>query len=164
MRSLTGLLVAVLLVGRARAMDVTPLPFERVVAEAVSIVHGTVTAVVSERDGSGLPATWVTLAVTECLRGRAEPRITFKQFGLSQPLTDGTLVRLPGVPHYRVGEEVVLFLRAASPRGFTSPVGLGQGLYRVTRTGAAPSVRRSEGGGKPADLDEFLDAVRRRAR
>ncbi len=37
----------------------------------------------------------------------------------------------PGVPSFRKGDEVVLFLYGDSPMGLTSPVGLGQGRFRV---------------------------------
>lgn len=144
-------------------MMVKPMSLDQITAEAARIVHGTVTEIRSDRDESGLPATWVTIEVARTLKGRAAPRFTFKQVGLSEPLPDGTMTRIPGMPRYTVGEEVVLFLRGDSARGFTSPVGLGQGAYRVSRGRGRPEVKSDLGaGGGPGgkvSLDDFLSAV-----
>src|SRR5215510_10681166 len=104
------------------------VPLELAAAEAVRIVHATVVDVHSDRDEWGAPATWVTLEVARTLKGAVPHHLTIKQFGTAEPLGDGSLTRIPGLPRYVVGEEVVLFLRADSARGFTSPVGLGQGV------------------------------------
>lgn len=40
-------------------------------------------------------------------------------------------IPLPGIPHYRKGQEILLFLHGDSKLGLTSPVGMSQGtLYR----------------------------------
>ena len=75
------------------------------------------------------------------LKGSVARQLTIKQFGTAAPLGDGSLARIPGLPRYTVGEEVVLFLRGDSARGFTSPVGLGQGVYRVVHRGARRAVQ-----------------------
>ena len=79
-------------------------------------------------------------------------------------LPDGTVTRVAGVPAYDAGDEIVLFLRTPSRRGFTSPVGLAQGAYRVRRRGARPRVRQELAGPDVRDLDEFLAEVERLAR
>ena len=113
------------------------------------------------RDEDGIPATWVTLDVAECLKGEVGPRLVFKQVGVPAPLADGTLLRVPGLPRYRAGDEVVLFLHHPSGRGFTSPVGLQQGLYRVDRRDGEKVVRP---GAKTVEaLPVFLDRIRARA-
>jgi hypothetical protein len=124
-----------------------------VTREAARIVHGTVDAVRSGRDASGLPATWITLTVAHTLKGPAVSSLTIKQYGVAAPLPDGTITRVAGLPHYRAGDEVVLFLRGESGRGFTSPVGLLQGAYRVDRGPAGALVNGTE------DLDRFLGHV-----
>jgi hypothetical protein len=148
----------------ARAtMMIERMSLDRITREAGRIVHGTVTDVRSGRDESGLPATWVTLDVARTLKGHATTQLTFKQAGVTEPLPDGTLARIPGLPRYTVGEEVVLFLRGESAHGFTSPVGMGQGTFRVSRRAAVAEVRTELGsehdrGGK-LSLDDFLSAV-----
>ena len=155
-------LAAALLIARAAPTHgtmVERLSLERVASEAARIVHATVVEVRSGRDESGLPATWVTLDVIRTLKGPHDARVTIKQYGVTEPLPDGTITRLAGLPRYSSGEEVVLFLRDGSRRGFSSPVGLGQGAYRVRHVGERPSVRRDAPPGGSRDLEEFLSAV-----
>ena len=64
-----------------------------------------------------------TFAVNRMLKGG--------QHALFTASISKTLVDLGQVPAYGAGEEVVLFLHGESDRGFTSPVGLGQGTFRV---------------------------------
>ncbi len=134
-----------------------PMPLEEVVREATRIVQATVVEVRAGRDESGLPATWSTFAITRTLKGPHVARLTIKQYGTAEPLPDGTITRVAGLPRYRVGEEIVLFLRADSRRGFTSPVGFSQGAYRVSRAGGVPQVRRDLS--VRQNLDEFLSEV-----
>jgi len=138
------------------------VPLELAAAEAVRIVHATVVDVHSDRDEWGAPATWVTLDVARTLKGAVPRHLTIKQFGTAAPLGDGSLTRIPGLPRYAVGEELVLFLRGDSARGFTSPVGLGQGVYRVVRRGGRRTVR-GDLSGKEEDLGTFLARVERLA-
>jgi len=64
-----------------------------------------------------------TFRVDQVLKGAAQDRLTVKASKM--------LVDLKQVPTYCVGEEVVLFLSGESRLGFASPVGLGQGRFRV---------------------------------
>lgn len=160
---LGALLAATLLVAvRAGAMDVLPLTLEDVADRAGSIVHGTVVEVAPGRDADGLTATWVTVAVAECVKGGVGPRLTFKQLGATEPLGDGSLFRVPGLPRYRAGEEVVLFLHEPSARGFTSPVGLGQGVMRIEARHGERFVRSVRSPATKEALPVFLERVRRR--
>ncbi len=151
--------LAFALAGRADAtMMVRRLSLAQVTSEAVRIVQGKVIDVQSGRDESGLPATWVTVAVERTLKGSTDAQVVVKQFGTTERLADGALIHLAGLPTYARGEEVVLFLRRPSARGFTSPVGLGQGVYRIETDGARRTVRLDTGAGKQ-DLDVFLATV-----
>ncbi len=143
---------------------VKPMTLDEVTAEAKHVVHAVVTSVTSGRDEDGVPATWTTFEVAETLKGEDAPSFTIKQYGVATPLADGTVARLAGLPSYEVGEEVVLFLRGASRRGFTSPVGLGQGTYRVKRHGPKPEVRRDDEPEGSQDLATFVGKVKARAR
>jgi len=141
-------------------MMVKRLSVGELTAEAKRIVHGRVTDVQSGRDEFGAPATWVTIAVSRALKGQVSGQLTIKQFGADEPLPDGAIFVVAGLPRYALGEEIVLFLRGDSGRGFTSPVGLGQGVYRVTRAGGEAFVRSDLPAAKQ-DLDTFLSAVER---
>jgi hypothetical protein len=143
-------------------MDALPLAFDELVDRAARIVHGTVRDVTSGRDADGIPASWITLDVAECLKGQAGGSLTIKQLGVHEPLADGTLLRLPGIPRYRAGEEIVVFLHEPSGRGFTSPVGLGQGVYRAEPAASGRAVRSALATGAAEDLPAFLERVRRR--
>jgi hypothetical protein len=147
----------------APATVVLRLPLARIASEAGRIVHGTVVDVRSGRDDAGLPATWITLDVARTVKGPAARRLTLKQLGVAEPLPDGTAGRIAGLPHYAIGDEVVLFLHPESRRGFTSPVGLGQGTYRVSRATGRAEVRRDEPRGTSRDLGDFLAEVERLA-
>jgi hypothetical protein len=163
-RAVAGLALALVLgavVPPARATVVVRKPLARVAREAGRIVHGTVTAVRVGRDEAGLPATWITLAVVRTVKGPAARQLTLKQFGTAEPLPDGAIGRIAGLPRFAVGDEVVLFLRPESGRGFTSPVGLGQGTYRVRRGAAGARVRRDAPGATTRDLGAFLADVER---
>src|SRR5262249_47327516 len=122
------------------ALMVARLSLAEVTQQAARIVHATVSGVRSGRDDTGLPATWITLTVVQTLKGPEAAQLMIKQYGVDAPLSDGTVTRLSGMPQYRVGEEIVLFLRADSREGFTSPVGLTQGAYRVQRSDGKASV------------------------
>jgi hypothetical protein len=141
--------------------DTSPrMPRERIVRTAARIVHGTVVEVSEGRDASGTPSTWVTLDVARTLKGESQSRVTFKQIGVSTPLADGAVAWIVGLPSYRIGDEVVLFLRGESMQGFTSPVGFAQGAYRVARDRGGARVSDGAGDiGQP--LEQLLADVER---
>ena len=147
----------------AHATSLQRLSLDNIVRESGRIVHATVIAVRSARDESGLPATWITLTVERTIKGPHATEVTFKQFGVAEPLPDGTITNPIGLPRYRIGDEVVLFLRQESRRGFTSPVGFNQGTFRVNRQNGSAKVRNGLEPGKSAGLDEFLTEVNRLA-
>jgi hypothetical protein len=142
---------------------VKPMTLDEVTAESKHVVHAVVTDVASGRDENGVPSTWTTFAVAETLKGADAPTFTIKQFGVAAPLADGTVAKLAGLPSYEVGEEVVVFLRGVSRRGFTSPVGLGQGTYRVKRHGPKSEVRRDDEPQGSQDLATFVGKVKAHA-
>ena len=149
------------------------LDLAQIVTAADRAFAGRVVAVHSGRDTAGTPATWVTFAVDTPLKGRLGNEITIKQIGASEPLSDGTTLRLPGVPSYKIGDELVLFLAGDSEAGFTSPIGLEQGKYPIVRRGGsswviptaenagALSAPRYDAHALPAalPLDDFLAVV-----
>jgi hypothetical protein len=145
----------------ARATVVAPMSLERVTREASRIVRATVADVRSGRDATGLPATWVTIETITTVKGGAGGRMVIKQYGVAAPLIDGTATIIAGLRRYRVGEELVLFLRADSRLGFTSPVGLGQGVYEITYAGTRPRVTAALSADAAVDLDKFLSKIAR---
>lgn len=119
------------------------------------------------RDEGGRIFTDVQLEIREVYKGRDVPaRYRLRLIGGRAP--DGTAVRVPGMPTFEAGEEVVLFLEPTS-LGHV-PVGLGQGVWRVHRdtagrpwvrqaTGSVNLVRRAPGGGlSPAPRPRYTPA------
>ncbi len=120
----------------APAQRSIPLSLERMVRQAGVVVHGRVVATETGRDPrTGLPATWTTVEVRENFYGAPSTTVRYKQFGGT---VDGIVTPTPDLPRLAMGEEVILLLYPASKQaGFQSPVGLGQGVFRVreSRTG-----------------------------
>ncbi|MEO6027951.1 MAG: hypothetical protein ABIR79_13890 [Candidatus Binatia bacterium] len=164
--------------GAAWAMSVMPLDLAALVAEAGSIFVGRVERVDTGRDAGGLPAVWTTFTVTQTLKGGAGDHVTVKQLGATFGGPDTPIAPHPGLPSYTPGESVVLFVHPASTLGFTSPVGLGQGCFRIrerdgetvvendvgnrTLTGDVASARTRAGSAvaAPLPLEAFLGHVR----
>jgi hypothetical protein len=132
---LASFVVALVQARPAPATTILPLDLDALTAAAGRVFMGRVVAVRSGRDRHGLPATWTTFAVDEALKGTSAKRIEIKQLGVATPLPDGTVFRVPALPSYRVGDEVILFLQPESREGFTSPVGFGQGRFRIHHDG-----------------------------
>lgn len=127
----------------AGAMTVLPVDLPAMTDAAQRIFVGRVERVVTGRDPHGLPATWTTFRVAERLKGPAEDTVTVKQLGTS--FGGGQVLPHPGLPRYRVGESVVLFVHPESVLGFTSPVGLGQGCFHVRGEDGAAEVENEVG-------------------
>ncbi len=73
--------------------------------------------------------TYITLSVLESVKGaKGEKFITIRQLGG----TVGNLISVvPGMPSFKTGEEVVVFLSAKDQAGYPWVMGLQQGKYSV---------------------------------
>jgi len=111
------------------ASSVRPLELEELVRQSHQIFVG---RVVATRQGtmpdSHLAYTEYTVSVSDWIKGGSSPTLTFRQLGRS-----GGALFIPGLPQYRKGDEVLLFIHQPSEIGLTSPVGMQQGYYRVER-------------------------------
>ena len=168
----TWILVLVLLApGRAFATVVLPADFATVVNGADVIVAGRVVDVRSQLTDSRSIESFVTVAVSDVLKGEPGRTLTFR-------VPNGTVGRYRritiGAPEFMEGDRVVLFLRARAP-GVPTLFGLSQGVYRVAATAsgdlvlpapvmargvAAERVVRGDPARKPLPLAEFLGQVR----
>ena len=125
---------------------------------------------------SGLVVTYTTFEVRDVLKGSTAATHEIKQVGGALP-GDGPQYRVLGVPKFEVGEDYVVFLAGVSTMGFSSPIGLAQGRFKVDGQGNLRRLgngrdfrdmaRRMRpdmaGGAKPVrdmDLDEFKQLVR----
>lgn len=92
--------------------------------------------------------TFVTLEVSDVLKGDVKPEHTFMQFGHGN--------EIQYMPEYKKGEESFLFLYPESPYGFTSPVGAQQGLFTIT-TDSDTGKRKIIGALSTSDLLKDVD-------
>lgn len=139
MRTFTIVLLAALAVAAppAGALTVLPATFEELVHESVAVVHGRVREVAGRwtADRRTIEST-VTLDVYDAFKGAETDTATFVVPGGE---AGGRLLVMPGAPTFRVGDEVVVFLRGRAP-SIPQPVGLSLGVYRVTHPAAGTAL------------------------
>lgn len=111
----------------ASAALVKELNLEQLCTQSQNIFAGVCSATGTE----GRDVLLFTFTVRHMLKGEQRDTITIRMHKKAATLA--------GAPTFRVGDEVVLFLYPESAKGFTSPVGFGQGKFLI---------RLSSGGGK----------------
>ncbi|HEX4825550.1 MAG TPA: hypothetical protein VFV19_14705 [Candidatus Polarisedimenticolaceae bacterium] len=121
----------------ARAMALQETNLVDLLRDAESIVVGVVMSVTSGVSAVGLPFTEITLHVEESIRGSFDETYVFRQFRLTDARASVApmVLMLPepeGIPTYRAGERVLLFLGpVATMSGFRSTLGLGVGRFVI---------------------------------
>ncbi|MCX8036106.1 MAG: hypothetical protein N3D11_03430 [Candidatus Sumerlaeia bacterium] len=124
-----------LLGSRAPATLVLPQNIEDLESQAQLIFAGVCTTYTAVATAQGLPATLYTFKVIEAVKGnvKAGSEVQFRQFG--GPIPGSRLaMKVSGVPHYVVGQEVLLFLNPPGSIGLTAPVGLSQGVFAIEQS------------------------------
>ena len=139
MRTFTLVLLAALVVAAppAGALTVLPATFEELVRESVAVVHGRVREVDGRwtADRRTIEST-ITLDVYDAFKGADLDTATFVVPGGQ---AGGRILVMPGAPTFRVGDEVVVFLRGRAP-SMPQPVGLSLGVYRVAHPSAGAAL------------------------
>lgn len=102
----TGIIALTCLVAGASA-QVRPLTLDDLCRNATRIVAGEVTKLSSRFEGTRI-VTDVTMRLTETLKGRAAPRVTFKIPGGT---VGGLTLNVSETPTFTKGEQAVVFLR-----------------------------------------------------
>lgn len=127
-------IAAVVMTSSAWATSVRTVNLAEMVGAANRVFRGRCVVVKpSQQQVMGLPVTEYTFQVTEGVKGvKTGQTVVFRQVRTSR----GRLPGLKGVPSYRSGEEVLIFLAGDSRAGLTSPIGLGQGVFRLQRDGS----------------------------
>lgn len=108
------------------ATKIRPLNLEQMVDRAERIFEGRCVETHDEFDprlGASLQV--ATFRIDRRLKGDLGRTITLRFYGAASGR------RIPGVPRFRDGEELILFLAGDSRLGLTSPVGLAQGKFVV---------------------------------
>jgi hypothetical protein len=131
---LPAILVA-LTASRATATVVLPQNIEQLESQAQWVFVGVCTSRTATIDERGIPVRVFTFQVIEPVKGdlKAGNAVRFRQFGSGVPNRQGLAMFIAGIPTYRLGQKVVLFLNGASRLGLTGPVGLSQGVFDVER-------------------------------
>jgi len=128
-RSVIMLLIGIISIPvAARAVHVLPVNLDSLVEKAGVIIEGTCIYVDYRTDEQGIIATYTTFNIHQSWKRETPQILTIKTYGGS----GGSLrVMVPGMSAFEPGERVVLFLHPASETGFTSPVGMGQGSFKI---------------------------------
>lgn len=134
---LLGIAIAVisLVAGVADAAKLNNQNLTQLIAEAESIIAGTVKEVYDGIDPNGIPFTQVTISVHSVAKGKVveQQDYTFRQFGLLTPRTMENGHKLlaiapEGFARWREGETVVAFMyKPASRTGLQTTAGMAQG-------------------------------------
>jgi hypothetical protein len=166
--------VSVLLSATAYATVVIPIEFRELVSAAPVIVHGRVVNLQPQWvDGRRFVETLVTIEAEEYLKGDLGSEVTFTVPGGEIGRVRTVMV---GAPTFRVGDELVLFLKTD---GAAVPVifGLSQGVFRVVAdresgqrlvlptvlmaSGPTPvTVVRGDPARRPMEVGKFSDSIR----
>ena len=140
-----SVLVALLLSIPLRATMVLPLTLDQIAARADKIFVGRCESVSIDLDENRIPVTYVTYEVLQGIKGDVRRYETVKLIGVPKGgspkgavlADDGLLASrqrsdsVTSPNEFSVGEEEILFLYRESRWGFTSPVGYGQGRFRI---------------------------------
>lgn len=148
LRAVLPFLLLLALAAPARATVVLEVGLDEMSRSSDVIFHGTVTRtdVVALQGQATRLVTDITFSVAEVVKGRAlapDPTFTLRLIGGAR---NGLELRIPGMPRFTPGDEVLLFLERTDD-GFAL-TGLSQGRFEVTRdpeTGEAV-VDRDVGG------------------
>jgi hypothetical protein len=133
LRAAFSVFAALLLLQPGFASQIRPLNLEQLTRQAGRVVHGRCVDVTASVDAAlGQTVTLVSLVPYHPLKGDVHGKLTFKVLG-NQTAQAGPGESTEGIPRFEKGEEVVLFLYADSGRGLTSPVGFGQGKFKVIK-------------------------------
>ena len=92
------------------------------------VFHGRCVSAREMTHSNGLPIVEYTFLVSDGIKGTVEgERVVFRQLQASRARGFG----IAGLPVFRKGQDLVLFLAADSRIGLTSPTGLSQGVFSV---------------------------------
>lgn len=135
---LKPLLLSLLLLSVAGPLraQVRPMNLQEMAQGAGSIFIGTV----AEARGAVERGEYVTVStfkVEQTIKGTLPSTYVVRQYG-GQVGDRGMIV--PHIRYFRTGERVLVMLYPPSSIGFTNPVGLNQGIWSVTSSGAIAGV------------------------
>lgn len=135
------------------AATVLPLNLQSLHQQSETVFLAETLANRVEKDAStGLIVTLTTFKVIEVFKGTVPNKHTIKQIG-GQLSNEPVGFKVPGVPSFRQGEKYVVFLPKASKIGFSSPVGLSQGQFTLSKVGDVEMVSNGR------DFGELMEGM-----
>ncbi len=158
-----------LIAGWVEATTVMPFVFDGLCKTAQTVVHvrclDNQSVVFEDRDGI---FTQTRFAVLNVVKGTVGSELVLVLPGGE---TEGQKMVVPGMPHFKVGQETVLFLSEPDGHGSPWPVGLGQGCYGVqfaqdgtrqvtVQTPLPPGVLSKPAQPAVVGLQDFLGMIR----
>ena len=121
------------------AQTVTDIPLDRMVRESETIFVGTVLETRGGIDENGDIATWTTFRVEQQIRGTLPGGTrTVKQFGGTAEGMNSTVEHMR---YFTEGERLLVMFYPESRLGYTSPIGLSQGVWPVLDGGLITGLR-----------------------
>lgn len=132
------LLLALVAGSQSLHAQVRRLALPEMVDQAGTIFIGTVTHAQGGTDENGDIVTYTTFKVEQLIKGKAGATIGIKQFGGETAPGKGMLIT--HMRYFTAGEHVLVMLYPVSSIGFTSPIGLSQGVWRVSANGDVEGV------------------------
>lgn len=138
--------VSLMIASTIQATTLRPANFVEVVEKSGTSFHGIVSSVVEQESKLG-PAELITVEITEAISGLDEKQksVSWLQF------KGGKKFRIPGMPVFQKGQEVIIFLSESSETSeLQAPLALGHGVFRIAK---------DESTGKSYASNEFNNAA-----
>lgn len=127
-----ALLASPLLYSQVRQTDL-----KEMIGSSGMIFSGVVTEVEGGEDENGDIVTWTTFRVESPIRGVLPGSVRIKQYG---GVSEKGTMTLAHMRYFVEGERVLVMLYPPSELGFTSPIGMGQGVWTVNEEGKVQGI------------------------
>lgn len=132
---LTAIILLLIIAIPAFGTEVLPRNIEQMTQISKRLFHGRCINAEENFNPQGISYTEYTFEVLSVVKGQMAETITFRQYGLINPVKAGNgliyMGNVAGMPVYKPGREYLLFLIGDSKLGLTSPAGLFQGSFKV---------------------------------
>ncbi|MFU8803064.1 MAG: hypothetical protein ACNA8W_04565, partial [Bradymonadaceae bacterium] len=112
----------------ALASTVVELDLESLVANSDDVIIGKVQSVESRVEEDGRVYSYITISVSEALKGDHEEELVIRQIG---GRADDLVTYVPGMPEFVAEEEVFLFVERVTAKKIPVVTGLSQGKFSI---------------------------------
>ncbi len=131
-RCAVAALAVLALAGTLEATSVRIVNLEEMVGYSDRVFYGRCVGAAEAEGRAGFSVIEYTFEVVEGIKGVSSgQRVTIRQVTAGKQGALG----IPGMPGYRQGQKLLLFLHGDSRLGLTSPVGFTQGVFRLIQEG-----------------------------